>query len=243
LAEARVQEAKADSLEKQGTAEATVLERKAVAQAKGVEAMATAKEKDGTAEASVMHLKFTSEAQGIEEKAHAMKLFDSVGKEHEEFKLRLNKDKDIELAGIAAQREIAEAQAGIIGEALKSARIDIVGGETTFFDKIVDAVKSGKAVDRLVHSSQTLTDVKNTFFSGNPEYFQEKLQQFIGRFNLSAKDVKDLSIAALIAKLMGLADSDEAQSELARLLELGKSLGLSDRNLADLPRKSETATA
>ena len=41
-----------------------------------------------------------SEATGIEEKANAMKLFDGVGKEHEEFKLRLNKDKDIEIAAI-----------------------------------------------------------------------------------------------------------------------------------------------
>ena len=52
-------------------AEATVLERKAVAEAKGLEAMATAKEKDGTAEANVMEMKFHSEAQGIEEKANA----------------------------------------------------------------------------------------------------------------------------------------------------------------------------
>ena len=37
------------------------------------------------------------EAKGIEEKAEAMKLLDGVGKEHEEFKLRLNKNKEVEL--------------------------------------------------------------------------------------------------------------------------------------------------
>ena len=63
-----------------------------------------------------------------------------------------------------------------MGEALKSARIDIVGGETTFFDKIVESVKGGKAVDRFVHNSEVLTDVKNTFFNGNPEYFSQKLE-------------------------------------------------------------------
>ncbi len=234
LAEANVITAKAAAKEKDGTADAIVLERKALAQAKGVEAMAGAKEKDGTAEATVMHRKFSSEAQGIEEKAAAMKLFDSVGKEHEEFKLQLNKQKEIELAGIVAQREIAEAQAGIVGEALKSARIDIVGGETTFFDKIVDSIKSGKAVDRWVHNSETLTDVKNTFFNGNPDYFRNRLEQLLGQFHLSAEDVKDLSIAALIAKMMGLTDSDQIKSELSRLLDMAKRVGMADSKAASL---------
>jgi len=232
LAEAKVMTVKAEAIEKQGTAEATILERKAVAQAKGVEAMAAAKEKDGTAEATVMELKFHSEAKGIEEKANAMKLFDGVGKEHEEFKLRLNKDKDIEIAAIAAQQEIAEAQSRIVGEALKTARIDIVGGETTFFDTIVEAVKGGKAVDRFVHSSETLTDVKNTFFNGNPEYFQQKLEQLIAQFNLSAGDVKDLTVAALLMKMMGMTDSDETRNELARLFDMVKNLGLSSKKVA-----------
>ena len=39
-----------------------------------------------------------------------MKLFDGVGREHEEFKLRLNKDRDIEIAAINAQTDIAREQ-------------------------------------------------------------------------------------------------------------------------------------
>jgi len=234
LAEAQVTTVKAEAFEKHGTAEATVHQRKASAEAKGVEAMATAKEKDGTAEASVMHLKFSSEAKGIEEKANAMKLFDGVGKEHEEFKLKLNKDKDIEIAGIQAQRQIASDQSQIVGEALKSARIDIVGGETTFFDRIVDSIKAGKSVDRFVHNSETLTDVKNTFFNGNPDYFKEKLEQLIDQFNLNAGDVKDLSVAALIAKMMGMADGDETKSELTRLLDMVKGLGISENKASTL---------
>jgi len=243
LAEAQVTTVKAEAFEKHGTAEASVHQKKATAEAKGVEAMATAKEKDGTAEATVMHLKYSSEAQGIEEKANAMKLFDGVGKEHEEFKLKLNKDKDIEIAGIQAQREIASDQSQIVGEALKSARIDIVGGETTFFDRIVDSIKAGKSVDRFIHNSETLTDVKNTFFNGNPDYFKEKLEQLIDQFNLSAGDVKDLSVAALIAKMMGMADSDETKSELTRLLDMVKGLGISDNKASTLKIGADGAKA
>lgn len=234
LADATVMEAKAGATEKYGTAEANVHQKKATAEAKGVEAMAAAIEKKGTAEATVMELKFSADASGIEKKAEAMKLFDGVGREHEEFKLKLNKDKDIEIAAIDAQEEIAKAQAGIVGEALKSARIDIVGGETTFFDKIVESVKGGKAVDRFVHNSEVLTDVKNTFFNGNPEYFSDKLEGLIEQFNLSTDDVKDLSIAALIGRMLTLTSSDETRSELQRLLGMAKDAGLSGKPMKSL---------
>ncbi len=234
LADVQVQIARADATEQQGTAEATVTEKKAVAVARGREANAVAIQKEGSAEALVMRQKFSSDAAGIKEKANAMKLFDGVGREHEEFKLRLNKTKDIEIAGIEAQKDIADAQATIVGEALKQARIDIVGGETTFFDRIVDSVKAGKAIDRLVHNSETLTDVKNTFFNGNPDYFRDKVQQLVEEFDLSTDDVKDLSIAALIAKLLGLTKADETRSELQRLLGMAQSIGLADRQVSTL---------
>lgn len=234
LAEARVMEAKADATEKHGTAEANVLQKKAVAEAKGMEAKAAAVEKQGLAEAEVMRSKFTAEASGIEEKANAMKIFDSVGKDHEEFKLRLSKDKDIEIAAINAQIDIAGTQSRIVSEALKSARIDIVGGETEFFDKIVDSIKGGKAVDRFVYNSGVATDVKNTFFNGNPDYFQDKLRGLVDQFNLSTDDIKDLSIAALIGRMLTLTDSDETRSELHRLLGMARDVGLSGKRVASL---------
>ncbi|WP_417384990.1 flotillin family protein [Gimesia sp.] len=221
LADAQVMIAKATATEKTGQAEANVLIAKA-----------EATEKTGTAEAKVMQLKYSSEATGIVDKAKAMKLFDGVGRDHEEFKIRLNKDKEIELAAIAAQQEIAEAQAGIVGEALKSARIDIVGGETTFFDKIVDSIKSGKSIDRFVHNSETLTDIKNTFFNGNPDYFEDQLQTFISRFGMSFEDVKNLSIAALISQMLVQAEGEEDRSTLNRLLATVKNLGIADKKVS-----------
>ena len=227
MAEAQVQEAKAVALEKQGLAEAVVIEKKATAQAKGKEAHAVAVEKEGTAEATVLKLKYSSEAAGIEEKANAMKLFDGVGRDHEEFKLQLSKNKDIEIAAIDAQARIAEHQAAIVSSALKSARIDIVGGDTAFCAKIIDSVRSGKSVD-----------VKNTFFNGNPEYFREKLQSLVAQFNLSTDDIKDLSIAALVTKMMGLTNSDETRSELKRLMDMVKNFGLSDERVSALRLES-----
>lgn len=234
LAEAQVMLAKADAIEKHGTAEANVTQKKMVAEAKGQEAKAVAIEKEGTAEATVLHLRYSSEAKGIQEKAEAMKLFDSVGKEHEEFKLRLEKDKQIEIAAIQAQIPIAEAQSRIVGEAMKSARIDIVGGESDFFERVIQSVKSGKVIDRYVDNSQHLTDVKNTFFNGNPEYFRDRLRSLVSELNLSTDDIKDLSIAALIGKMMGLAGNDGIRNELGRLLGLASQAGLIDERVKTL---------
>lgn len=237
LAAAQVQEAKADALQKEGLAEATVLEKKAVAEAKGIEAKAEAMEKQGLAEAKVSLEKYHSEATGITEKAEAMKKLDGVGKEHEEFKIKIEKEKDVEIAAINAQRGIAESQAGVVGDALRAARIDIVGGDGEFFDQITSAVKGGKAIDRFVYNSRVATDVKDTFFSGNPEYFRDKLMTLTEQFNLDTGDVKDLSIAALIAKLMGLAKTDDVRQQLTSLLGMAGSAGV-----ADQPVKKLTAT-
>lgn len=235
LAEAQVILARAEALERQGTAEAVVIQKKLLAEAEGQKAKADAVQKLGLAEADVMHQKFAAEAKGIEEKAEAMKLFDGVGREHEEFKLRLNKDKDIEIAAITAQEEIAKSQAEIVGKALETARIDIVGGETQFFDKIVDSVKAGKAVDRWVYNSDVLTDVKNTFFNGESNGdFRANLKKFTDHFGVSFEDVKDMTVTALLAKFMLDSDDDATTSALKRLQRVVQSAGMGDRKVASL---------
>ncbi len=122
---------------------------------------AVAIEKQGAAEAKVLELKFHAEADGIRDKADAMKLFDGVGKEHEEFKLRLNKDRDIELAEINIRKDIAQEQAKIVSEGLKSAKIEIVGGENRFFERLVNSITTGKSVDGMVSHSNVLGEFRN----------------------------------------------------------------------------------
>ena len=234
LAEAKVQEAKSVSLEKEGTAEASVLEKKALAEAKGIEARAVANQKQGLAEANVDLEKYRSEAIGITEKAEAMKQLDGVGKEHEEFKLKLDKEKAVEIAAIDAQRGIAESQAGVVGEALRAARIDIVGGDGEFFDQITSAVKGGKAIDRFVYNSRVATDIKDTFFDGNADYFRSQLNEMVSNFNLDTDGVKDLSIAALIAKMMGMAKSEDIRSQLTSLLGVAGTAAIADKKASTM---------
>ena len=208
-----------------GIAESKVIEARALAEAKGQNAMVEVKEKDGTVEADILKKKYIAEAEGIKEKAESMKALDAVGKEHEEFKLNLEKEKEIELAKISIQREIADSQAAVITEALKSANIDIVGGETMFFDKIIGSIAQGKSYDRLVNNSEVLTDIKETLITGDPEYFKQQLQDLVGRFNLTSDDIKNLSIAGAVNKMMKQADGQE-KTMLGKLLETVNKAGV-----------------
>ena len=199
-----------------------------LAQAQVISAKAEAKEKDGTAEANVMEIKFQAEAKGITEKAEAMKIFDGVGREHEEFKLNLNKDKEIELAQIGVTKDIAEQQALIVGEALKSANIDIVGGDNVFFDKITNAITQGKSVDRFANNSQVITDVKDTFFNGDPEYFKQKLAEWAGEYGLTTDSIKNLTISALIGQMISESKDSGKTSILKQALEMAGNFGIAD---------------
>ena len=201
-----------------------------LAEADVILAKADAIEKEGTAEAKVAELKFSADARGITEKAEAMKLFDSVGREHEEFKLELDKAKEIELAGIDAQRQIAEAQAGMIAESLREANIDIVGGDGQFFDSIVNSITAGKQVDRLVHESSVLSDVKNSFFNGDPSQLSSQIKKYTDMFGITSEDLKNLSVAALIGQMMGLTNDVNVLGNLQSMMGMANKAGVSTQN-------------
>lgn len=239
MAEAQVMEAKAAAREKQGDSEASVIEAQAEAEAKGIRmkgiAKAETEEKLGLAEAKVMTEKFTADADGIQKKAEAMKVLDGVSKEHEEFKLELAKEKEIELARIHIQQEIARAQAEVISEALKAAKIDIVGGETMFFDKIVGAITNGKSADRLISNSQVLGEVKDTFFSSEVgSGFRDKIREFVHQFGVTSEELRNLTVSALLLKMMDKADDGESKSILSQLKSLTDTLGISNNKAASL---------
>lgn len=235
-------EAERDQAEKE--AEATKLRSAAatsefaaegLAQAEVIAAQAEAKEKQGLVEARILKEKLSSEAQGITEKAAAMKELDGVGRDHEEFKLRLEKEKAIDIASIEAQREIAAQQANVVAAALKSAKIDIVGGDGQFFDQISSAVKGGKAIDRFVGNSKVVTDIKETFFNGDADHFQESLQALIGNLNLTASDLRDLTIAGLAAKhLAADGGPSDLRQNLIKLLNTAGTLNLADQPIAQV---------
>ncbi len=231
-AEAYQNKAQKESAAKKMLAEAATAEKAApgLADVQVLEARAVAIEKEGTAKAKVESLHYQAEAKGIEGKANAMKLLDAVGREHEEFKLELEKAKVVELAEMEIRKEVAKYQAEVLAQALKSAKIDILGGESVFFDKVVNAVIAGKTVDRFVSSSKTLSDVKETFFNSDPEFFKSQIRRFVTQFGLNAEDVKNLSVSALLGKMVGMAQKPEDKGMLYELLAIAERTGITKKS-------------
>ena len=175
LAKVRVKEADAVALEKQGLVEAKIAlekmqataageEKQGLARVKVKQADAEAVAKLGVAEAAALKEKLAAEAAGtrekllaeaagIAEKAASMKALDEASRDHEEFRLKLDKEKTIELSTIAAKKDVASAQAEILSKAFTNAKFNIVGGDGAFFDRFVKAVSVGQAIDGAVESS------------------------------------------------------------------------------------------
>lgn len=234
LSEAQVMHAKADANERQGIVDAIVVEKMAMAEAAGMTAKATSARDLGFAEAEVIREKAMAEAKGIEEKANAMKKLDGVGKEHEEFKLRLNKELQVDLAQINIQKDIADAQANVIGEALKAAKIDIVGGETMFFDQIVGQITKAKGFDRLVNHSEHITEIKESILGdGNMDggNLLEKIKGFADKYGISSEDIKNLTVAGLLIELQKRSKDESEQGLFSNLMSMAKNLGLTDKKL------------
>jgi uncharacterized membrane protein YqiK len=236
LSEAQVMHAKAEASERQGIVDALIIQKKAEAEASGITAKAAAKRQDGLAEAEVIKEKALADAAGIEEKANAMKKLDGVGKEHEEFKLRLNKELQVDLAQINIQKDIADAQAQVIGDALRAAKIDIVGGETMFFEQIIGQITKAKGYDRLVNHSETVSEVKNAILGSDDVKgnLLDKVKDFADKYNISSEDIKNLTIANLLSNLQNKSEDRDEQNMLSNLLNMAKGMGMTGKKLGDL---------
>lgn len=228
-------EAQAEADSKLGLASASVEKEKGFAVAEVIKAQADAEKDKGTTEAEVMAMKYEAEAKGIEQKADAMKQLDGVGKDHEEFKLKLDKEKAIDLAAIHIRKDIADAQAQVLSQALKTAKIDIVGGENVFFDRIVGAISNGKALDRMVDNSQVATELKTTLLdTSTGGDLKTNLQGLISQFGVSSDDLKNFTVSALLLKLMHESDSEDSNSLLQQLLDTARKAGVADRTPNEL---------
>ncbi|MGY9067214.1 flotillin family protein [Streptomyces sp. CAS3] len=222
LAEAEGEQAAAAATEARLRAEAEGARAKALAEAEGTKAAALA-------EATGIGEKLKAEAAGLTEKAAAMAALDEASRGHEEYRLRLQAEKEIRLAGLETQRQVAEAQATVLATGLENADIDIVGGESVFFDRLVSAVSFGKGVDGFMANSRTAQTLAKPWLDGSGS-FTEDLSRVLG--SVGTADVQNLTVSALLMKLMNGGGAEASQ--VRQLLEKAGELGLADTPVASL---------
>ncbi|MGW5459680.1 flotillin family protein [Streptomyces sp. NPDC003996] len=222
LAEAEGARAAAEATEARLKAEAEGARAKGLAEAEGAKAKALA-------EATAIGEKLKAEAAGLTEKAAAMAALDEASRGHEEYRLRLQAEKEIRLAGLETQRQVAEAQATVLATGLEHADIDIVGGESVFFDRLVSSIALGKGVDGFVANSHTAQSLAKPWLDGTGS-FTDDLSRILG--SLGSADVRNLTVSALLMKQIKGGGPNAGQ--LQKLLDRASELGLSDTPLAAL---------
>jgi len=190
LAEAKVMEAQALAREKEGMADVRVKE-----------AMADAIEKSGVAEAEVLAKKAEAEAEGMTKKFAAMATMSPEQQAHEEFRMRLDKQHEQMMKSIDTNVDIAQQQALVLSEALKQANIDIVGGDTAYFDSFVKSLSVGKSIDGTIGKSETLGTAFAPHFNGEAS-FVEDAKELVAGFGNASGNAKDTAITALVAKFL-----------------------------------------
>jgi uncharacterized membrane protein YqiK len=217
LAAARVQEAEAGALEKRGAAQASADEKHGVA-------LAVAAERQGVAAAVAVREKLLAEATGLAEKAKAMKAMEGTPREHEEFRLELERQKEVQLAQIAASRVLAEEQGKVLAVAMQHAKINIVGGDGAFFDRFIRAVGTGQAIDGTINNSETLKKLLGEYLDGQKS-LPADLKEILSRPAVDADGVQKLTVSALLGDLM-LSSDGAVKRKLQQLLQKAQELGL-----------------
>ncbi|MEW2156823.1 flotillin family protein [Streptomyces sp. NPDC007189] len=216
LAEAEGARAAAEATEARLKAEAEGARAKGLAEAESAKAKALA-------EATAIGEKLKAEAAGLTDKAAAMAALDEASRGHEEYRLRLQAEKEIRLAGLETQRQVAEAQATVLATGLEHADIDIVGGESVFFDRLVSSIALGKGVDGFLSSSHTAQALAKPWLDGSGS-FTDDLSRVLG--SLGSADVRNLTVSALLMKQIKGGGPNAGQ--LQKLLDRASELGLAD---------------
>ena len=226
MVDAKVKIADAEAVAKFGTAEAEALKAKLEAEAEGKEKLglanvhvrsadAAATVAAGQADAQVIEARFQAEAKGLREKFEAMKAMSPDTRAHEEFRMRLENAQEVTLKAIEAQTSIAREQAAVLSTALGNARIDIVGGEGDYFERFVNALAVGKGIDGAIAKSNTLQVALKDHLSGERDMVGD-LRDIVGALGGASGELQNLSVAALLTKVMQ--DGDDGQKAALKSL-------------------------
>jgi uncharacterized membrane protein YqiK len=249
MTEARVREAQVAVSDKEGTVIAENVKRKAFAEAAGREAEAAAIEKTGIAtaigkreqllaevtakeaEAGAIEKRMLAEAKGLAEKAQAMKQLEGNAREHEEFRLRLENERQIALESLKARVTMTEQQAKVMAAAMGKADIKIVGGDGQFFDRFVKAVSLGNSIDGVVGSSEVVQNVLGDRLGGNGPLLIEDIKDMVRSAAGSSDSIKNLTIAAVLGQLLVGADEGK-RGALQALLDKARALGIDSHKVS-----------
>jgi hypothetical protein len=117
----------------------------------------------------------------------------------------------------------------VIATGLEKADIDIVGGESMFFERLVGAVTMGKSFDGFVEHSDVARTLAKPWLNGSAD-FTKDITSILGSFG--TEDVKNLTVSAALLRLIDSGGPDA--TKWRDLLTTAQRLGVADRPVAAL---------
>ncbi len=174
--------AEAQSLQVKGEAEATV-------QIKTAEAIKV----KGEAEATVVESVGLAKANATKAEYQAMDAISGEVRQHELNKIQAEADRDVRIAQVQSQVQIATKNAEVMAEAMKKANIQILG-DSNVFDQIRNSVISGKALDAKIDNSELLTTALRPYKDGERDLAQD-LKDILQKSEVSTGDVGKIALA------------------------------------------------
>lgn len=177
----------------------------------------------GLAEGDALKSKLAGEGEGLTAKAEGVGAMTAAGQQHEEFRLRLDKDRDVALAAIAARADVAKAGASAVGESLSNADMKIIS-DAGIVERIMQAAGVGESFDSFVENGEAASKILDPYLSGDANLVQDVAE---GLGGVGASGIRDLTVARFISALgTRLEGSKDATAALARLQNAVESAGL-----------------
>jgi hypothetical protein len=174
--------------------------------------MAEAIQLKGDAEAHSIRERGLAEADTERAKYEAMATIDDKTREHDQFKLNLDKDKTIEIERLQTHAETARENANVLSAALSNADMQIIG-DNAIFGQIRDAMVSSKSIDKRFDNSTVLNSFVSKYRDGEGDLPQD-LKELLQKSEMSTGDVGTLTLASLARQFLA---TNEGKSILNQL--------------------------
>ncbi|WP_026958678.1 peptidase [Aliagarivorans taiwanensis] len=195
LAEAEVDKERAVALKETGLAEVAVEKERALAIKQTGDAEAHNTQAAGEAEAEAMRAKGLAEAEAQTARFEAARQYDDQTREHDKWVMQLNQQKDLELARIAAQQEVAGENAKALAQALASADIKLFGGEG--MEQIRRTVIDAANMDSRFKESEVMGPLVSEYINGDRSLPQD-IKDILEKTEVSSGDLSNLALANLL---------------------------------------------
>lgn len=196
LAEVEVERQRADAIREMGQAEAESLRAIGTAEAQTIEAK-------GSAEAEALQAKGLAEASAQTARFEAAQAHDEQTREYDKWVVELQKDKELELARIEAQRHMSVDNAKALASALAEADIKLFGGQG--MEELRRTVMDSARIDTRFTNSEVLNPLVREYVE-NDRSLPDDVRAILEKCNVNTGDMSNLALAGLANKLTSNTD-------------------------------------